>query len=224
MPGRIAIEDVEPPGWCVFNWEERDALLVGRVRYGRGDSEEKNGIRVLLAEIVVHGPVDILARLHDQAAKLVFEAVESLGLLGSVSDPIVDSKAVRELIISAHAHVVERQKIKPVGPGIIHLILRVVALYSQRTGPFPEIYFEPPTEGNDEGAVGLKEVSVNLGARFVGRVALKSLRSLPPLEIQAGAPTLSAVGIGRILQDQRCLVDTEAVATHIVGTEAVHAA
>src|SRR5215472_9842983 len=115
MPRRIAVEDVQSSRRCVFNRDEWNPLLIGRVWYGRGAVEEEDRVRVLLAKIVIHRPVDILTWLHDQTGQLVFEALESLGLLGAVGDPIVDSEAIRKLVIGAHTHVVERQKIEPVG-------------------------------------------------------------------------------------------------------------
>ena len=39
---------------------------------------------MLLAEIIVHRPVDILARLQYHAAHLILEAVKRLGLLRAV--------------------------------------------------------------------------------------------------------------------------------------------
>src|SRR5215831_16631296 len=97
---------------------------------------------------------------------------------------------------------VEGQEIKPKGPGVVHLVLSVITFDAQRAGPLSEIHFESFAERNDESAVSLKEVPINLGTRLVRGIALKSLRSLSPLQVQPSAPTFSFLGIGCIFQNQ----------------------
>ena len=59
----------------------------------------KNCVRTLLAKMMINVPDDILARLQQETLQLVFEAVRRLGLLRAVGEPIVNSKAVRKLVV-----------------------------------------------------------------------------------------------------------------------------
>ena len=85
---------------------------------------------MFLAEVVVHGPTDILFRGENKAEHFVLVTIERFSLLRAIGDPIVDAELVVELIVKARTHVVERQKIKPVGARIVDLILSVVALHA----------------------------------------------------------------------------------------------
>ena len=69
---------------------------------------------MFLAQIVVHGPREILAMLRRKSEKLVFETVERFGLLRAVIDPIIERDRAVDLVRGPDAHVKERQKIEQV--------------------------------------------------------------------------------------------------------------
>ena len=74
-----------------------------------------------------------------------------------------------------------------------------------------------------EGSIRLENIPVNTGARLIHRVALQRLRGLPELEIQPSAEVLALGRIDSVFDHHIRLIQTEAVAADIVGTEKVRA-
>src|SRR5208282_753881 len=112
---------------------------------------------------------------------LIFETVGGFRLIGSVDHPVVHSKAIADRITGTESHVVEGEKAEPVGSGIVHLILGVIAFDPKRTPPLTEVDVHALTNRNDVGTVSLKNVAIDVRAWFVGRVSLRRVRGLAEL-------------------------------------------
>src|SRR5438270_3594694 len=87
---------------------------------------------LFLAFVVIDIPRDLAAWLKDQNGGLAFEAVEILGLVSSIDQPILRRKLTVEVVIGAYSHVIERQEIKVVRPRIVELVFCVIALCTER--------------------------------------------------------------------------------------------
>src|SRR6202030_2556771 len=120
-------------------------------------------------------------------------------LIGAVHHPIVQRKTIADWRTDAYTHVVERQKIEPVGARIIYLVFGVVALDSKRTSPFSEIDSYDFTDGNYVCAVSLKNVAIDLRPRFVRGVSLQCVGGLAELQVQAPTPPPAGHRISRAL-------------------------
>src|SRR4029077_3988744 len=173
-------------------------------------------IWMFLSEIIVHGPDNVFRRLSNETEQLIFETIGGFDLIGAVYHPIVQCKAIANWGTETDAHVVEGQKIEPVGAGIIYLVFGVVAFDSERTSPFAKIDSYSFTGGNYVCAVGLKNVAINLGPGFVGGVSLQCVGGLAELQVQTPAPAAAGCGIGRMFNDDTGLVETEFIAEHVV--------
>src|SRR5260370_6226775 len=179
---------------------------------------------MLWPEIVIESPVDRFRRLQYYPKKLVLEAIEGLGLLRAVDGPIVHSDGVIELVIGARAHMVKRQKVEPIGPRIVELVFAVVILEAQGTGEFAHIERQALAGGKHIGSLKLEHGTIHLRPRLVGSASLKRFRCLAQFEIQAPAETATGSGIGILLEDQACLIQTEGVAADVVGAQEINAA
>ena len=104
------------------------------------------------------------------------------------------------------------------------MVFGVVAFDAERTAPFSEINFEAFADWRDVGAVGLKDVAIDVGARLVVGIALQRVGSLAELKIEAAAPATAVDDIGGMIEDYIGLVEAEFVAEYVVGAEQIDAA
>src|SRR5215471_3188116 len=142
---------------------------------GRGNFD---AIGMVLPVIVVHCRTDRFVGLRGEPEKLVFESVGSLGLVRPVYNPVVQRQSLIDGVGGTKTHVIERQEVKPVRTGVVHLVLSVVAFYSQGAGPFAEVYGQTVAYRCDVRPVGLEDIAVNIGSRFIARVSLQSVGGL----------------------------------------------
>src|ERR1700693_2136851 len=177
---------------------------------------------MFLSKIIVHGPHNVFRRLSDEAKQLIFETIGGFNLISAVYHPIVKCEAIVDWGADAYTHVVKRQKVEPVGAGIIYLVFGVVAFDSERTSPFAKIDGYAFTGGNYICAVGLENVAINLGPGFVRGVSLQSVGGLTELQIEAPAPAAAGRGIGWMLNDDAGLVKAEFIAEDIVGAQQIY--
>jgi len=120
--------------------------------------------------------------------------------------------------------VVEGQEIKPEGAGVVGLIFGIVSFDTEGAAPFSEIDFEAFADGRDIGAVGLKDVAIDVGARLVVGIALQRVGGLAELEVEASAPAAAVGDVGGMIKDDVGLVEAELVAEDVVGAEEIDAA
>ncbi len=116
------------------------------------------------------------------------------------------------------------QEIEEIGAGVVELVLGVVVFRAEGAGEFAEVEGEAFTDGRDVGAVGLEDVAVDIGAELVLRAALEGFGGLAELEVSADAEALAGGDVGRVLDDERELVDAEAVTGAVISAEEIDAA
>ena len=160
--------------------------------------------------------------LRDETKQLIFETIGGFDLIGAVYHPIVQRKAIADWDTDTDTHVVKRQKVEPVRAGIIYLVFGVVAFDAERTSPFAKIDGYAFTDGNYVCAVGLENVAINLGPRFVRGVSLQCVGGLAELQIEAPTPAAAGCGIGRMFNDDTGLVEAEFIAEHVVGAQQIY--
>src|SRR2546427_9646693 len=114
---------------------------------------------------------------------------------------------------------IERQKVVPMGSGVIYLVLVVITFHSEGAGPLSDIDVKTFAYRKDVSAIDLIERAIDLGPRLIGWVSLQRLRGLAPLQVQTGAPALCFGRIGGTFDDQGGLVQAEAVTRHVIGTK-----
>ena len=119
---------------------------------------------------------------------------------------------------------VEGKKVEPVGSGIVPLVLRVVAFDSERTCKFAKVHVETLSDRNDVRTVGLKDIAINVGARFIRGIPLRRVGGLSELQIQAAAPSASSGHIRWMVKNHASLIQIEVVTEDVVSTQHVHPA
>jgi hypothetical protein len=67
-------------------------------------------------------------------------------------------------------------------------------------------------------------VAVNLRAQLVDRAALHGLGRLAELQVEARPESAPRIDVRRLLEDDGRLIQTEAVAQHVIGAQQVDAA
>src|ERR1022692_2388439 len=68
---------------------------------------------MLLAQVIVHSPVDAFARLKSESEQLVLVAVKRLRLFGAVRHPVVEPQYIVHLVAGAHTRVIKGQIATP---------------------------------------------------------------------------------------------------------------
>ena len=131
---------------------------------------------MFLAEIVVHRPVDVLRGFRRESKQLVFEPIGGFDLVGAIHYPIVQAESIVHWKAGAHAHVIERQEAEPERTRVVHLILGVVPLDSQRTSPLAEINRQAFAQRSDIGAVSLENIAVDSAAAAHSKDCLAECR------------------------------------------------
>ena len=217
LPGGIAVENVH--------------LAVGRRCDGRKTETGLNRHRavacgrdvgVVLAEVIVHRPSNRFGRLGDVAEELVLVLIGRLRLVGSIDQPVVQSKAIVDAILRAHAGVIEGQVVKVEGPRIVHLVLGVVAFRAERARPLADVHIQAAAQRDHVGAVSLEDVAVDLRARLVGGIALQGLRGLAELQVKTNAISSFRGHIRIEGKDDIGLVNAEGVAEHVISAKIVN--
>ena len=77
--------------------------------------------------------------------------------------------------------------------------------------------------GEQIGAVRLPDVAIHVGTRFVGGPTLHGLGRLAELQVETRAEPAPGIAVRRLLEDDGRLIQTEAIAQHVVGAQQVDA-
>src|ERR1022692_3342030 len=101
---------------------------------------------------------------------------------------------------------IEGQKVKPIGAGVIHLIFGIVALKPQGTGPLPEVHGKSRANWNNVRAISLEDSAIDIRMWFVGSISLERGCSLSILKVQAEAIPFAVRRIGGVIENQRRLI------------------
>src|SRR5215831_3970749 len=88
-------------------------------------------VGMLLPEVVIERPTNALLRLGCESKELILEAISGFDLVRAIHQPVVNVESIVQRDASSHAHVIEGQKVKPVGARVVDLIFCVVPLNTE---------------------------------------------------------------------------------------------
>src|SRR5688572_7242594 len=202
--------DGRKPGLRRQDWESR--------------IEDRCSDALLLAGVIIRLRRDSLRRFECQQRGLRLEAVEIFTLVDAVDQPVCRREFVVEWIGRAEAEMVKRQKVEEIRPAIIEIVFGVVGFVTERAGEFAEINCQAGAQRRNVSSVNLPDVAINLRPQFVDSAALQGFGRLAELQVESRSESAPGVYVRRLFQDDRRLVQAEAVAQYVIGAQQVDAA
>src|SRR5262245_61535995 len=118
---------------------------------------------------------------------------------------------------------VKRQKVEEVGAAVVEIVFGVVGLVSERARELAEVNRQAVAQWRDVSPIRLPDVAVNLRSQLVDGASLHGLRRLAELQVKSRAEPAPGIDLRRLLEDDGRLIQTEAVAQHVIGAQQVDA-